>query len=325
MRLTGEGMEIMIAVAAGCILDFIFGDPQWLPHPIRFLGWLISSGERLFRRWCKSSKSEYICGVALSVSVLLIAFLIPFILLVLISKVNWYLAMIVHAVMCYQIIAAKSLKMESMKVYYELQKGDIIAARQKLSWIVSRDTEVLDEAHITKSTIETISENTSDGVIAPLIFLFIGGAPLGFLYKAVNTLDSMNGYKNEKYINFGRFAAKLDDYVNYIPARISAYFMVLASLICGLDFNNALRIYKRDKKNHTSPNSAQTEAVCAGALRIQIAGPNYYFGKLINKPTIGDDIRQVENDDIRRANKLMYGTFILTVVIGIAVRFTIFS
>lgn len=312
-------MEIIIAITVGCFLDFIFGDPQWLPHPIRFFGWFISNGEIVLRRFCKGSKSEYICGAILVVLTLSIAFIIPFFILLLLWRINYFVAIVVHAVMCYQIIAAKSLKTESLKVYNELVKHDIVVARQRLSWLVSRDTDNLDFSGVARSTIETISENTSDGVIAPLIFMLIGGAPLGFLYKAVNTLDSMIGYKNDKYLYFGKFAAKFDDYINYIPARISAYFMVIASFICGYDAKNALRIYKRDKFNHDSPNSAQTEAVCAGALNIQVAGPNYYFGKLVSKPTIGDATHPVEAEDIIRANKLMYCTFIITLIVGVLI------
>lgn len=313
-------MEIVYAVMAGCILDLIFGDPQWLPHPIRFIGWLISSGEKILRKFCKSLKSEYICGVILTVLVLTISFAVPFIILFLLFKVNYILAIVIQAFMCYQIIATKSLKVESMKVYDELIKNDIENARKKLSWIVSRDTGSLDFSGITKSTIESISENASDGVIAPLIFMLIGGAPLGFLYKAVNTLDSMIGYKNDRYMNFGRFAANLDDFFNYIPARVSAYFMILASFLCQYDFKNAIKIYKRDKNNHKSPNSAHTEAACAGALNIQIAGSNYYFGKLVEKPTIGDDMRSVEAVDIIKANRLMYCTFMITLIVGILLR-----
>jgi len=318
-------MEIAVAVTIGCVLDFAFGDPHWLPHPIRFFGWIISKGEAVLRRFCKSDKSEYICGAILTVLTLAIAFVIPFLILLLMCRINHILAIAVHCFMCYQIIAAKSLKTETMKVYAELIKNDIPSARKKLSWLVSRDTDSLDFSGIAKSTIETISENTSDGVIAPLLFMLIGGAPLGFLYKAVNTLDSMIGYKNEKYISFGRFAAKLDDYINFIPARISAYFMIIASFLCGFNAKGAYGIYKRDKNNHSSPNSAHTEAVCAGALNIQIAGPNYYFGKLVEKPTIGDAIRPVEAVDIKKANNLMQCTFVLVLIFSVLIRLIFFK
>jgi adenosylcobinamide-phosphate synthase len=225
--------------------------------------------------------------------------------------------------MCWQIIAAKALKTESMKVYRELENGDLERARSELSRIVSRDTGALDEARVVKSAVEAVSENTTDGVTAPLIFLLIWGAPLGFFYKAVNTLDSMIGYKNDEYLWFGRTAAKLDDALNYIPARISAVMMIAASQLCGYNRKNAVKVYLRDKRNHPSPNSAQTESVCAGALGIQIAGPNYYFGELVDKPLIGDDLRPVEKEDIRRANRLMYCTFALTLAAGVLIRLAV--
>jgi adenosylcobinamide-phosphate synthase len=200
------------------------------------------------------------------------------------------------------------------------KKNNLPQAREKLSRIVGRDTDLLDEERVVKSVVETVSENTSDGVTAPLIFMLIGGAPFGFFYKAVNTLDSMIGYKNERYRSFGRFAAKLDDAVNYIPARISAVLMIVSSRICGYNWRNAIKIFRRDRRNHPSPNSGQTESVCAGALGIQIAGPNTYLGKCVEKPTIGDALRPVEVDDIPRANTMMYTTFALMLFVGAAVR-----
>lgn len=212
--------------------------------------------------------------------------------------------------MTFQILATKSLRVESMKVYKCLKQDDIEAARRAVSMIVGRDTAVLDEVGVAKAAIETVAENTSDGVIAPMLYTALGGPVLGFLYKAVNTMDSMIGYKNDKYLYFGRVAAKLDDIVNYIPARISAYLMILAALSGGksLDGRRAFKIYKRDNRKHASPNSAQTEAVCAGALGIQLAGDAVYFGKIVKKPYIGDACRRVEAEDIKRANRLMYRT-----------------
>jgi adenosylcobinamide-phosphate synthase len=312
-------MWILAAVAVGCILDLIFGDPHRIPHPVRFIGLLISAGEGLLRKGCKGRRSEFFCGAVLSVFVIVLSALIPFLILLLFLAVNRYLAFAVHCIMCCQIIAAKSLKTESMKVYRKLLEGDLPGAREMTSQIVGRDTASLDEPQVVRGVVETISENTSDGVIAPLIFMLIGGAPLGFLYKAVNTLDSMIGYKNEKYISFGRFAARLDDAVNYIPARVSAMLMITASALCGYNFKNAIKIYKRDRRNHSSPNAAQTESVCAGALGIELAGPNYYAGKLVEKPVIGDSLRSVEKEDILKANKLMYCTFALALIAGAAV------
>ena len=215
--------------------------------------------------------------------------------------------------MTYQILATKCLQVESMKVYQELKKGDIAASRKVVSMIVGRDTECLDETGVAKAAIETVAENTSDGVIAPMICTAIGGPILGFFYKAVNTMDSMVGYKNDRYLYFGRTAAKLDDIVNYIPARISALLMVISCFFCGKEFDGkrAWYIFKRDRYNHASPNSAQTEAVCAGALGIRLAGNASYFGKIVEKPYIGDAERAVETEDIKRANRLLYATAVL--------------
>lgn len=314
-------MEILIAVVIGFILDLIFGDPLWLAHPIRVIGLLISKGEIIVRKiFPKSKKGEFIGGLILAIAILAISFIVPFCILYLAGKINIYLRLAIHSIFCYQIFATKSLKTESMKVYYELIKNDIQNARKFLSWIVGRDTENLNEEEITKATVETIAENTSDGVIAPLIFMVLGGAPLGFFYKAINTMDSMIGYKNDKYLFFGRFAAKLDDVVNFIPAIISAYIMLAASFFTGLDFKNAYRIYKRDRRNHSSPNSAKTESVCAGALNVQLAGDAYYFGKLVKKQTIGDRNRTVQIKDILITNRLMYATAIIAVVVLCGIR-----
>ncbi len=314
-------MEILIAVFIGFILDLIFGDPLWLPHPIRLIGLLISKGELLIRKiFHGTQRRELLGGLILAIAIIIIACVVPLGILFIAGKINIYLKIAIHAIFCYQILATKSLKTESMRVYYQLKKNDITNARKFLSWIVGRDTEDLTEEGITKATVETIAENTSDGVIAPLIFITVGGAPFGFFYKAVNTLDSMIGYKNDKYLFLGRFAAKLDDVVNFIPAIVSAYIMIAASFITGLDYKNAYRIYKRDKRNHSSPNSAKTESVCAGALNIQLAGDAYYFGKLVKKKTIGDGNRPVQVDDILITNKLMYTTAVIAVAVMCGIR-----
>lgn len=310
----------LAAVAAGYILDLIFGDPQRMPHPVRLMGFFISKGERFLRKVsCRSDSSQFFCGMLLTFAVVGISFIIPWAILHFIGEISRIFRFAAEAAMCYQIFAVKSLKTESMKVYYELRKNDLISARKKLSCIVGRDTENLSAGQVAKAAVETVAENTSDGIVAPLIYMLIGGAPLGFLYKAINTLDSMIGYKNDKYLYFGRFAARLDDLANYIPARIAAYVMIAAVYFVKLDMRGALRIYLRDRRNHTSPNSAHTEAVCAGALNVQLAGSNYYFGKLVEKPTIGDDIREIEAEDIVRTNKLMYAVSFLSLTIGIGV------
>lgn len=311
----------IVALIMGYVLDLLIGDPEWLPHPVRWMGKTISRGEALLRDLsCRSDRSLFICGILLVLVVTSVSFLLPYIFLKAALKVNWFLALFLEGLMCYQILATKALKTESMQVYDRLAKGDLAGARKQLSRIVSRDTEHMDVSQAAKSTVETIAENTSDGVIAPLLYILIGGAPLGFLYKAVNTLDSMIGYKNDKYLYFGRFAAKLDDMANFIPARVAAYLMMGASFLAGYDTKNAWVVYQRDKQNHPSPNSAHTEAVCAGALNIQLAGDNYYFGKLVQKPVIGDPNRPVEMEDIKRANRLLYGTSLLGLVSGIAIK-----
>ena len=314
----------LVALVMGYILDLIFGDPYWMPHPVRFIGNLISILEKVIRRFMpKTKRGEYIGGIILTVMVVSISMVIPLVIILMAKTINKYLALIVESFMCYQILATKSLKVESMKVYDELAKNDLPSARKAVSMIVGRDTKDLTFSGVAKAAVETVAENTSDGIIAPMIFIAIGGAPMGFFYKAINTMDSMVGYKNEKYMNFGRFAAKLDDVVNYLPARISAYQMILSSFFLRYDYKNAFKIYKRDRYNHASPNSAQTESVCAGALDVQLAGNAYYFGKLYEKPTIGDDIREINYDDIKKANRLLYCTSFISIVIISVIKITI--
>lgn len=314
----------LVALVMGYILDLIFGDPYWMPHPVRFIGNLISILEKVIRRFMpKTKRGEYIGGIILTVMVVSISMVIPLVIILMAKSINTYLALTVETFMCYQILATKSLKVESMKVYDELEKNDLPSARKAVSMIVGRDTKDLTFSGVAKAAVETVAENTSDGIIAPMIFIAIGGAPMGFFYKAINTMDSMVGYKNEKYMNFGRFAAKLDDVVNYLPARISAYQMILSSFFLRYDYKNAFKIYKRDRYNHASPNSAQTESVCAGALDIQLAGNAYYFGKLYEKPTIGDNIREINYDDIKKANRLLYCTSFISIVIISVIKITI--
>ena len=229
-----------------------------------------------------------------------------------------YLA--VNSIMCWQIIAARQLERESHKVRNALQNGEIEKARKAVSLIVGRDTDVLSRDGICAAAVETVAENTSDGVIAPLFWMFLFGAAGGFFYKSINTMDSMLGYKNEKYLNFGRAAAKTDDAVNFIPARLGAILMIISCIFCRLDFKNALRIFRRDRLKHASPNSAQTESVCAGALNIRLAGDAVYGGKVYKKDFIGDDLRPIEPDDIKRAGYLMYISSALMLIIGILIR-----
>lgn len=309
-------MITVLPLFLGFLLDLLIGDPYNWPHPIRLIGKAIEKLEPMFRHLFPKSKSgELGAGMMMAVCIIALSFAVPVVVLWVAYKLHLILGLAVETVMCYQILAVKALKTESMKVYTELEKGDLEGARQKVAMIVGRDTASLDQEGIIKAAVETVAENTSDGTVAPLLFLAIGGAPLGFLYKAVNTLDSMIGYKNNRYLYFGRFAAKLDDVLNYIPARLSGLLMIVASAFCGLDFKNAARIYKRDRQNHASPNSAHTEAVCAGALNVQLAGNAYYFGKLYEKKTIGDDNRPIDKRDIVLANRLLYGTAWIALII----------
>ena len=307
---------IVFALGIGFVLDALFGDPHWLPHPVVLIGKWISFLEKQLRRlFPKTPGGERAGGTVLVLLVLLASAAVPWGILWLAGLVHPYLRFAVECFMCYQILAARSLKTESMRVYRKLQEGNLEESRKAVSWIVGRDTENLTMEGVSKAAVETVAENTSDGVIAPMLYLALGGPVLGFFYKAVNTMDSMIAYKNDRYLYFGRTAAHLDDVFNYIPARLSGLFMILASAILGFDGKNAWRIFKRDRYNHASPNSAQTEAVCAGALDVQLAGDAWYFGVLHKKKTIGDPIRPVEPEDIRRANRLMYGTAVIGLIL----------
>ena len=323
----------MIAFFMGFLLDLVLGDPYYLPHPIRLIGKLIEGAEKVLRGMGirgKDSKEDsngraFRQGIGLVLIVIISVVAITFFLLFMAYWLHPVLGVVVECIMTYQILAVKCLKVESMKVYQCLKNGNLEQARKAVSMIVGRDTKHLDEEGVAKAAIETVAENTSDGVIAPMLYLAVGGPVLGFLYKAVNTMDSMIGYKNEKYLYFGRSAAKLDDFVNFFPARISACLMITASFLAGRQFSGkgAWTIYKRDRKKHTSPNSAQTEAVCAGALSIRLAGDASYFGKIVKKPYIGEAVRGVEYEDIKRANHLMYITAWLCEVLCLLVMYAI--
>lgn len=318
----------IIAFIAGFVLDLLIGDPHFIPHPVRLIGSLISFLDKRLNSEAGYNSSEneanltkYKRGVLLAFTVIFATFAVSVIILVAAYSINLYAGVIAEAVMTWQILATKCLRVESMRVYDALRTDGVEAGRRAVSMIVGRDTSVLDEAGVTRAAVETVAENTSDGVIAPMLYTAIGGPVLGFVYKAVNTMDSMLGYKNDKYMYFGRFAARLDDVVNFIPARISAYLMIAAAFIGGRQFDgkNAYRIFKRDRFNHASPNSAQTESVCAGALRVQLAGDAVYFGRLVKKKYIGDGLREIEYEDIKRANRLMYITAFLCELLSVAV------
>lgn len=314
-----------LALILGFLIDLLLGDPRWLYHPVRIIGNGISLLEKILRRMFPNTPGgEKTAGFFLVLLICIGSGGVPFLLLYLAYHIHTVLGIALETFMCYQMLAVKSLKAESMRVYEALKKPDLPGARTAVSMIVGRDTRSLSAAGVTKAAVETIAENTSDGIIAPLFYMAIGGPALMFLYKGINTMDSMVGYKNEKYLHFGRYAAKLDDIANYIPARISAWLMILASFFAGFDWKNAKKIFLRDRYNHASPNSAQTEAVMAGALDIQLAGNAFYFGKLYEKPTIGDAVREVETEDIKRANRLLYASAALGTLFFALIRMGIF-
>ena len=290
------------------VLDLIFGDPQNVIHPVQVIGKIISTGEKILLR----KKYKFLAGAVLNIFTVSITYTLMY----LISKsvkISVFF-MIIEIYLMYTIFSINSLAREGNRVYRILKEGDIEKARKDLSYLVSRDTEMMDEKMIIRSTMETISENTVDGIVAPMFYMFLGGMPLAMAYKAINTLDSMVGYKNEKYMEFGKFSAKVDDVANFIPARITGILIVLASMILGYDYKNSLKIFLRDRKNHSSPNSAHSEASVAGALGVQFGGKVSYFGKEINKPTIGDKTKEFELEDIRKNIRIMYVTSFLSLV-----------
>lgn len=313
------------------VLDYLLGDPQVSFHPVRLIGRLIAGLERGLRRlFPKTRDGEAAAGILLVILTVLISTAVPMLILYLAGKVNSSLQTVLDIFLSYTVIAARSLQTESMKVETALEKGDIAQARAAVSQIVGRDTQRLDQNGIARAAVETVAENTSDGVIAPLLFLAVGGAPLGYFYKAVNTLDSMVGYRNEKYRIFGRAAAKTDDVLNFIPSRISGLLIILAAGLHQLSDDHysmadAFRIFRRDRRRHASPNSAQTESAVAGALGLRLAGSAYYFGELYKKPYIGDARREIEPADIARANSLMYAATFLFAGLCLLARRLIFA
>ena len=297
------------AIAAGFVLDLLLGDPRSIPHPIVAIGHLISWLERLLRRiFPKTEAGEMIAGGVLWLLTAFVSFAVPAVLLRLCRRASPWLGLAAESIMCWQILAARSLERESMNVCRALKTGTIEEARYAVSRIVGRDTQELDAAAVTRAAVETVAENTSDGVIAPLFYLAIGGAPLGFFYKAVNTMDSMLDYVEPPYKNIGCIPARLDDVFNFIPARLSAVLMLAAGWLLRLDVKNGWRIFRRDRYNHASPNSAQTESVCAGLLGLRLAGDASYHGVLHKKKYIGDALREITPEDIGLACKLMYAT-----------------
>ena len=309
------------AVLGGFVLDALFGDPAWLPHPVVYMGKAISKLEKFLRpRLPKTPQGELLGGA-------IVAFCLPVGTFLLTGLVCWgaarlhpLLGLAVQMFWCGQALAARGLVQESTNVYKELKKPDLPGARKAVSRIVGRDTAELTAEGVTKAAVETVAENASDGVIAPLLYMLIGGAPLALTYKAINTMDSMLGYKNEKYLYFGRVPAKLDDVANYIPSRLAGLLWVAAAAFTHNDAKGAWKIWRRDRRRHASPNSAQTESACAGALGVQLAGPAYYFGQYYPKLTIGDALRPIEPEDILRANRMMVAESILALAIGLGLR-----
>ncbi|MDY2810294.1 MAG: adenosylcobinamide-phosphate synthase CbiB [Candidatus Faecousia sp.] len=304
------------ALVLGFCIDLLFGDPHSIPHPVVLIGKLISAMEKLVRKiFPKTVRGENVAGGVLWFLVVLISTAVPAGILYLGYKVGTWLGLALESIMCWQILATKSLKVESMKVYTALKAGNPAEYRRAVSMIVGRDTAALDDRAVARAAVETVAENTSDGMIAPMLYLAIGGAPLGFFYKAVNTMDSMLGYVEMPYKNIGLVPAKMDDFFNFLPARLSALLMLLAGWLEGLDIRRGWRIWRRDRRNHASPNSAQTESVCAGLLGLRLAGDAYYHGVLHKKPYIGDPVREIEYEDIPRACRLLYGTAMVSLVL----------
>lgn len=304
----------LTALLAGCCLDALFGDPEWLPHPIRWIGRLITWTEKVLRPiFPATPRGERLGGTVMVILVTALSALGTLGALLLCKMISFWLWWVLSAGISYYMLAARSLAQESGKVYRALRSGTIAEARTAVARIVGRDTAALGPAEIARAAVETVAENTSDGVIAPMLYLAVGGPVFGVVYKAVNTMDSMVGYRNETYLNWGRAAARLDDLCNLLPARLSGVLMCAAAALCGEDARGAWRIFLRDRRNHLSPNSAHTEAACAGALQIQLGGTNSYFGKAVEKPAIGDALRPIEAKDILRANRLMYVSALLTV------------
>ncbi len=315
-------MLTALAVLGGFGLDLLLADPAWMPHPVVGMGRAIAALEKRLRRLFPATPAgERAAGRVLAAALPLGTFALAAGALALAYRLHPAAGFALETLWCWQALALRGLADESGKVYAQLAKGDLPAARRAVSRIVGRDTGSLTAAGVTKAAVETVAENFSDGVAAPLFYLLIGGAPLGLAYKAVNTMDSMVGYKNKTYLHFGRAAARLDDAANFLPSRLAALLWIGAAGLAGFDGRGAWRIWRRDRLRHASPNSAQTESACAGALGVQLAGPAWYFGEYYDKPTIGDDTRPVEPADILRADRMLYLAGFLALGLGLGLRF----
>lgn len=309
------------AILCGFLLDLLLADPEWMPHPVVFMGKAISALEpRLRRLFPDTPAGQFKAGVVLAALLPLGTLALTGAVCLGTAALHPALGFAVQTFWCWQALAVRGLAKESRNVYKKLIEGTLPQARQAVSRIVGRDTQALTAEGVTKAAVETVAENFSDGVMAPLLYMLIGGAPLALCYKAINTMDSMVGYKNDRYLYFGRAAAHLDDVAGYLPARLGALFWIAAAALTGHDAREAWRIWRRDRRCHASPNSAQTESACAGALGVQLAGPAYYFGKRYEKPTIGDPTRPIEAKDILRANRMLYAASALALAVGLVLR-----
>lgn len=308
-------LTLVIKIWIAYVLDLIFGDPQNIIHPVQIIGKMISSGEKflLGENSGLSRKYKFFAGMILNITVISLTYGITY--LIRRTSENSIILTVAEIYLMYTVFSINSLAREGNRVYNILKEGNIERARKDLSYLVSRDTGTMDEKMIIRSIMETISENTVDGIVAPMMYMFLGGLPLSMTYKAINTLDSMVGYKNEKYMDFGKFSAKLDDVANFIPARITGILIVIASMILGYDYKNSLKIFIRDRKNHSSPNSGHAEAGVAGALGVQFGGKVSYFGKEVDKPVIGDKTKDFELEDIKKNIKIMYATSFLSLTV----------
>ena len=308
-------LTLVIKIWIAYVLDLILGDPQNIIHPVQIIGKMIDIGEKslLGKKYKSDRKYKFFAGMILNITVISLTYGITY--LIRRTSENSIIFTVAEIYLMYTVFSINSLAREGNRVYNILKEGNVERARKDLSYLVSRDTETMDEKMIIRSTMETISENTVDGIVAPMMYMFLGGLPLSMTYKAINTLDSMVGYKNEKYMDFGKFSAKLDDVANFIPARITGILIVIASMILGYDYKNSLKIFIRDRKNHSSPNSGHAEAGVAGALGVQFGGRVSYFGKEVDKPVIGDKTKDFELEDIKKNIKIMYATSFLSLTV----------
>lgn len=317
-------MTHVLAIFFGFLLDLAFGDPRWLAHPVVGMGRTITWAEKRLRAaFPDTPQDRRRAGAVLAAALPLVTLVLSCGVLWLAHLVDWQLRLILETLMCYQALATCELRRQTLVVGKRLEEGDLPAARTAVSMVVGRDTACLDEAGVTRAAVETVAENAADGVIVPLFYMALGGGPLALAYKAVNTMDSMIGYKNDKYLDFGRAAARLDDVCNFVPSRLAALLMVCVCPFLGFDAGGAWRIWRRDWSLSTSPNSGQTEAACAGALGLRLLGDAFYFGKLVHKPAVGDDTRAIEVADIARANRLMLAASAAMLLLTCAVRWAI--